>query len=220
MKDISCVYAIVNLKNGKRYIGSTVSFVKRIRLHRHYLRRGAHQNRHLQAAWNKYGEDAFVFGIIEEVPVAQMISEEQRHLDAAQPRVYNLGKVAHPAMLGLRGRKGTTGKKMSPEAIAKVRAANLGRKRSDDTRAKLRAGWVRRRERLSTHCKNGHEFTADNTYLNEGKRDGDRTHRLCLTCRREAMSRFRKRHPDRVKAMMARWHAANRSPLKLQAKAS
>lgn len=60
------VYAIRNLINGKLYIGSTVnSFNARWQCHRKRLRKGCHHSQHLQAAWNKYGENNFSFEIIE-----------------------------------------------------------------------------------------------------------------------------------------------------------
>lgn len=60
------VYAIRNIVNGKMYIGSTVNpFSKRFGCHRKRLRKGIHHSQHLQAAWNKYGEQNFSFEIIE-----------------------------------------------------------------------------------------------------------------------------------------------------------
>lgn len=44
---------------------------------------------------------------------------------------------------------------------------------------------------LRTHCMRGHEFTADNTYWNKGKRE-------CRICRRYAKARARARKRDRL----------------------
>lgn len=66
MKNV--IYQITNMLNGKFYIGSAVSFPRRVWTHKNRLRMGVHHNKHLQAAWNKYGEAAFVFEVIEEVP--------------------------------------------------------------------------------------------------------------------------------------------------------
>lgn len=61
------VYEIKNVKNGKRYIGSTKkSFDIRWEQHRKNLRKNNHINNHLQHAWNKYGEESFEFSVIEE----------------------------------------------------------------------------------------------------------------------------------------------------------
>jgi len=62
------VYEIVNLVNGKRYIGSAAYFNKRWHQHRNDLRHGTHHTPHLQHSWNKYGESEFSFRVLEIVP--------------------------------------------------------------------------------------------------------------------------------------------------------
>lgn len=61
------VYKITNLKNGKVYIGSAKCFQVRASQHVSSLKRGKHQNRHLQASWDKHGVDAFLFEVVEVV---------------------------------------------------------------------------------------------------------------------------------------------------------
>ena len=51
----------LNTVNDKRYVGSAVNFGARWKEHRHVLKRGTHHSCHLQNAWVKHGEDAFVF---------------------------------------------------------------------------------------------------------------------------------------------------------------
>lgn len=58
------IYTIRNVVNGKFYVGSTVNQRERFRTHRSKLRRSAHHCAHLQAAWNKYGEDCFKFEVV------------------------------------------------------------------------------------------------------------------------------------------------------------
>lgn len=57
--NISGVYGILNTKNGKIYIGSSVRVKARWRSHIGFLRKGKHHSIKLQRAWNKYGEDVF-----------------------------------------------------------------------------------------------------------------------------------------------------------------
>ncbi len=64
------IYKIINLVNDKFYVGSTVHKKVRFRQHRTLLRGNRHHCKHLQAAWNKYGEDKFDFRVVEEVPEA------------------------------------------------------------------------------------------------------------------------------------------------------
>lgn len=61
------IYKITNVKNGKIYIGSAKNFKKRAYQHVSSLRNQRHQNKHLQASWNKWGEDAFLFEVLEVV---------------------------------------------------------------------------------------------------------------------------------------------------------
>lgn len=62
------IYKIINLVNDKFYVGSTIHKKVRFREHRKQLRGNRHHCKHLQAAWNKYGEDKFDFRVVEEVP--------------------------------------------------------------------------------------------------------------------------------------------------------
>jgi group I intron endonuclease len=65
MKIISGIYKITNLINGKVYIGQSIDILnKRWPYHKYLLNCDKHSNKHLQNAWNKYGEDNFDFSII------------------------------------------------------------------------------------------------------------------------------------------------------------
>jgi group I intron endonuclease len=57
------IYNIVNLVNGKIYIGSARNFVDRLDNHVSDLRNNKHGNGHLQASFNIYGEENFIFKI-------------------------------------------------------------------------------------------------------------------------------------------------------------
>lgn len=58
------IYSITNIINEKKYIGSTMkSFKSRLNHHIYKLRTNTHHSQHLQHAWNKYGEDNFIFTI-------------------------------------------------------------------------------------------------------------------------------------------------------------
>lgn len=61
------VYAIRNKVTGDEYIGSTERPRTRWQNHRYLLRNGKHTARLLQAAWDKYGEAAFEWVVLEEV---------------------------------------------------------------------------------------------------------------------------------------------------------
>lgn len=59
------IYKIINLHNGKVYIGQSINLTHRLTEHRLKLSKGIHSNKYLQNAWNKYGEQNFKFEIIE-----------------------------------------------------------------------------------------------------------------------------------------------------------
>jgi group I intron endonuclease len=91
------IYKIINLVNNKFYVGSTVSTKVRFRQHRKLLRANRHHCKHLQAAWNKYGEDKFTFQIVEEVPSSRSLQEvEEIYLaqHVGKSYCYNTGRSA------------------------------------------------------------------------------------------------------------------------------
>lgn len=124
------IYQILNVSNGKRYVGSTgQEFYQRWNEHRYRLRGGKHPNTHLQNAWNKYGEKAFRFLKIRECEEDQLLAEEQWFLDNWKPE-YNKTSAANP---GFRGRKHTE------EAKKKIGDSLRGRKHhSEEWKEKLR----------------------------------------------------------------------------------
>ena len=91
---MQCIYKIINLVNDKFYVGSTINRKVRFRQHRKLLRGNRHHCKHLQASWNKYGEEKFVFKVIEEVPETLSLQEvEDRWLKehVGKPYCYNSG---------------------------------------------------------------------------------------------------------------------------------
>ena len=78
----SGIYQIRNLVNGKIYVGSSVNLNRRKNKHFYKLRHNMHANLKLQNAFNKYGETAFIFEIIEIVDDKhQLLNREQYYID-------------------------------------------------------------------------------------------------------------------------------------------
>lgn len=83
IENVSGVYMIKNILNNKCYIGSSINVKRRLQTHICHLNKGMHHNRHLQAAYNKYGQKAFQFVILEicEPIIDTILSLEQKYLD-------------------------------------------------------------------------------------------------------------------------------------------
>lgn len=134
----SGIYAIINTKNGKTYIGSTIDFEGRWKGHKYDLRKGVHCNPHLQNAWNKYGEDAFEFGILECLDdIEELIKAEQFWMDAYRGECRELYNIALDALSPFRGRKHTE-KTRSIMSKAKIGNQNaLGYRHSEKAKHRI-----------------------------------------------------------------------------------
>lgn len=92
------IYIIEHTASARRYVGSAVDLENRLATHRSQLRAGKHKNRFLQAAWAKYGEEAFAFAFLEFIQhKEQLLEAEQGWIDAlncAVPQGFNLAPVA------------------------------------------------------------------------------------------------------------------------------
>jgi len=64
-------YKIESLINGHLYIGITINPKRRRKAHFTELRCNCHDNSYLQAAFKKYGEENFIFSIIEELEAGE-----------------------------------------------------------------------------------------------------------------------------------------------------
>ncbi len=125
----SGIYRIVCIPTGKFYIGSAQNLRKRWADHRNGLIRQDHGNAKLQRAWNKYGEEAFRFEVIELVLTPFLLEREQYWLDKTQAvkKGFNIAPTAGS----------TQGRLFSQEAKDKIGAANRGKKRTPEVRTKL-----------------------------------------------------------------------------------
>lgn len=139
-KIISGVYEIRNIKNGHCYIGSSVSIKSRWNEHRRKLRENKHHNKHLQNAWNKYGENIFVFHIIETCERQETIEREQYYLDTLNPE-YNIAISASAPTLGMKVSEETRRKlrslRHSKEIRKKIGDARRGYKHSEITKNRI-----------------------------------------------------------------------------------
>jgi len=136
---MSCaVYQIRNVLTGHVYIGSSNDTDRRWLLeHRGELRRGQHANIHLQRAWNRDGEDSFIFEILEECSELNLISREQYYLDTVRKtrQVYNMSLFVDTPLRGRSGPLGTFyGRHHTEEHKRRMSEKLRGRKFTDEHR--------------------------------------------------------------------------------------
>jgi group I intron endonuclease len=136
------IYKIINIVNNKFYVGSAVDLKRRKTRHFSELRTGKHNNRHLQAAWVKYGEQAFVFVVVEELqPDADLLAAENVWLreHVGKDYCYNIGVDATAPMLGMGGEASPTwGYKHSEISLKKIGIASKARVQSEEEKVKRR----------------------------------------------------------------------------------
>lgn len=223
---ICALYEIWNTVNGKRYVGSSVNVRRRWQNHVCDLRAGRHGNPHLQAAWNQYGESAFVFLVLAVLEPSELQPTETRLLGRVVGRAdcYNLcssaeapgrGQKRTPehrarisAILRQRSRscyasvrRALTGRSVSAETRERIRAARMGRKHSPATREKIG------RSKRGTTLSSEHREKIGQA-LRGRKRDPaavERT-RLGLLGQRKGVP-LTPDHRARISEGLRRWHA-------------
>jgi group I intron endonuclease len=143
------IYKIINTLNNKFYVGSTNNQYERFRTHRTKLRKGTHHCAHLQAAWNKYGESAFIFHVIELLNEPSLLQEaEDKWLTAwvGHSDCYNHGMRSGAPWRGVKKELHPMyGKEVSAHTKQLIRDARLiqddprtGKTHSEETKERIR----------------------------------------------------------------------------------
>lgn len=129
------IYEIVNLTNGKRYIGSSVNLKVRWKKHLRDLCNNRHHSFLLQRAWNKYGSNIFQFNILScVINCSNMVEAEQEYLDLKSE--YNISLVAGSPRLGMKSSSKHCAN-MS-KALTGRKSPNAGKKFTDEHKANIR----------------------------------------------------------------------------------
>ena len=120
------IYVIVNRRDGKYYLGSSVNIDKRWREHKRLLKLNKHHSKPLQNAYNKYGISCLNYIVFLICPKEDLLFFEQLCLDAGRPK-YNIAEFANAPMAGRHHSEETLNKMRkpkSPEHKAKIAAIN------------------------------------------------------------------------------------------------
>lgn len=96
----SGVYKITNIKNSKFYIGSTNNLKRREKQHFSLLKNNKNHCKILQRAYNKYGEEAFIFETLVYCPKEYLFKLEQWFVDYLKPE-YNSCLINVSVPIGL-----------------------------------------------------------------------------------------------------------------------
>lgn len=132
------IYCITNIVNDKQYVGQAVIKSKRWKDHKASLSVGKHKNRYLQAAYNKYGKDAFVYTVLEILPTLLKLTEREQYwinkLNTVATNGYNLNPMAGSAI----------GFKHSEETKLKWSKQRKGKKRSVEFSLTISKSWETR----------------------------------------------------------------------------
>lgn len=134
------IYQITNIVNNKFYIGSTKNLRRRKNNHFNLLRKNKHHSRYLQNSWNKYGEENFIFTVLQNIEDATKVFEIENEFISKLKPEYNMMKNVF-SHIGMKRSKETcekiskalTGKKILDETKEKLRLYNLGKKRTPES---------------------------------------------------------------------------------------
>jgi len=146
MIELNCgIYKILNIINGKMYIGSSINLKSRKYQHFFTLKKGVHCNKYLQNSYNKYGDNNFKWEIIEYIKSSDdkiqlkcnLLEKEQHWIDKLISQgniIYNNCMIAGSC----------AGRKLSIEHKKKISESHMGNKNpmygkmvSKETRLKL-----------------------------------------------------------------------------------
>jgi len=124
------IYGILCLISLKLYIGYTKNFSLRRRCHKSELNKNKHGNIHLQNAWNKYGEENFIFLIIENCSFELLRKREHYWCKKLKVHDRNIGYNIDPT-------SESNNRLMSEETRKKISIANTGRRHSIEFKENL-----------------------------------------------------------------------------------
>jgi len=199
----SGIYKIVNIVNGKILIGQTKNLNKRWNGHKSLLRRGKHENPHLQNAWDKYGEQNFKFEIILPCPVSDLNSKEieliKKYNSTDQNIGYNImdggNRPNFSKETRLKMSKSGRGRVFSEEHKRKISEANKGKKISNESKRKM------------SKAKKGDKCYCFGKHFSEEhrKKIGD-------AIRGEKHYLFGRHHSEETKIKMSKSRSGNKNP--------
>lgn len=154
------IYAIKHNDSGKCYVGSTTYFPTRFRGHRYRLKKGTHDNKKLQTAWDTFGSKAFTIYVIENIDDKSLfLVREQFWIDRLNafndgfnmcPNAVSSLGIKRTAETRKRMSKAKSGRTLSEAHKKKLSEVKKGKKFSPEfcrnISEKMKAHWKKKRE--------------------------------------------------------------------------
>lgn len=139
MFNCMCVYQILNVKNGNRYVGGTTQFYQRKIQHRSDLRLGKHGNPKLQADYQKYDSETFKFSMLEIIKDGSLLRDaEQKWIEFLHPE-YNITDNNNPFSSTFLGRvQSKSTREKRKQSLKKFYQTSVGKK----IRKKMGERWM------------------------------------------------------------------------------
>ena len=132
------VYKIVNVVNGKFYIGSLVDIENRWKSHIHELNLNQHNNSHLQNAWNKYGAENFRLEVVEITDINTVRERETFYLKNTNCTNADIGyNILDNANIGLGVKSSDEVRKKLSNSCRGEKNGHYGKCHSNETKERI-----------------------------------------------------------------------------------
>lgn len=148
------IYCIECIETGTKYIGQTnENFYRRWIFHKWNLKNNHHSNQYLQNAWNKYGDENFIFYPIESFELNKKYTITKEELDELEEKYINIfDTFANGFNLTTGGeqcRRNPLSKEVKKKIGEKNRINMLGKKQSEQTKklmSESHKGYIKSKE--------------------------------------------------------------------------
>jgi group I intron endonuclease len=144
MSKICGIYGIRNTVNGKWLVGSSIDVKRRWKEHRNRADSNRHDNPHFQQAWNRYGDNAFEWSVLELCASDMLVLREDAHMayhKSMDERFgYNMAsanKICITDAVRQHMSESGKGRKFSDEHKRKIAIASAKHRHTPETRMKL-----------------------------------------------------------------------------------
>jgi group I intron endonuclease len=209
----SGIYLIINKLNGKYYVGSSknINYGSTCRWRRHItaLNDNYHDNDYLQRAWNKYGSEAFVFIILEEIESVKdkLLYHEQKYIDIMDRYMsYNIAPLAKGGEILKDGINCAIGRKHSETTKQCMRIAALKRGVSDEDKKRLSDFMIQMNKTRKGTWHHSEETRRKISESNKGKKRSEEQ------INKNRLANLGKKHTEEWKVNMSILLSGNKNP--------